>query len=205
MWRKYMGTCYIVGAMEDGYEIKKEAGDLVIAADGGYKRLSDCQFDYVVGDFDSLGYVPQGENVIKHPKQKDDTDMLLAVKIGLAKGYKKFVLAGGLGGRLDHTLANIQVLAYLKSRGAEGILKSETTDVYFIQNESIVFPKETQGILSVFSYDKEARGVTIKGAEYKLADACLEDAFPLGVSNSFVGDETVVKVENGRLVIVHEK
>lgn len=199
-----MGICYVVAAMESNYKIEKEPGDLVIAADGGYRHLGDCRPDYVVGDFDSLGYVPGGENIIKHPVQKDDTDMLLAVKIGLEKGYEKFTLIGGLGGRLDHSIANIQVLAYLKQQGAQGVLKSDTTDVYLIQNETLKFPKGTRGKLAVFSYGEEARGVAIRGAEYELAEGCLNDTFPLGVSNSFIGKETTIKVKQGRLLIVHE-
>lgn len=200
-----MGICYVVAAMKTNCEINKKAEDMVIAADGGYGQIRGCEPDYVVGDFDSLGYVPREDNVIQYPVQKDDTDMLLAVKIGLEKGYKQFVLMGGLGGRLDHSLANVQVLAYLKKQGAGGVLKSDTTDVYLIQNESLTFSEDVAGKLAVFSYGEEARGVTIAGAEYELTEGILKDTFPIGVSNSFIGKETTIGVKNGRLLVVHEK
>ena len=93
-----MATCYIYGAMPCGSTEKLEKGDLLIAADGGYAYLQGQKPDLVVGDFDSLGYVPEGEQIIRHPVQKDDTDMLLAVREGLKRGYRKFVLYGGIGG-----------------------------------------------------------------------------------------------------------
>ena len=94
--RGKMATCYIYGAMPCGSTEKLEEGDLLIAADGGYAYLQGQKPDLVVGDFDSLGYVPEGEQIIRHPVQKDDTDMLLAVREGLKRGYRKFVLYGGI-------------------------------------------------------------------------------------------------------------
>ena len=150
-----MGVCYIVASMKTQYKIDKKPGDCVIAADGGYGQDCGCAPDFVVGDFDSLGYVPKGDGVQVHPKQKDDTDMMLAVKLGLSKGYDEFVLLGGIGGRLDHTLANVQTLAYLYSQGAKAVLRSEKTDVYFVgakEKEAgiLTFDEKTKGILSVF-------------------------------------------------------
>ncbi len=205
-----MGICYIVAAMKTEYRIDKKPEDLVIAADGGYAQQFGCRPDMVIGDFDSLGYIPEEENVQVYPKQKDDTDMMLAVKIGMANGYREFVLLGGIGGRLDHTIANVQTLAYLHAQGAGGVLKGEKTDIYFVGSNGgkagvIKFPEQTEGIFSVFSYGAKAEQVTICGAEYELQQATLRDCFPLGVSNSFSGKEVIVSVGNGRLLVVHEK
>ncbi len=214
-----MGICYIVAAMKNEYTIDKKPEDLIIAADGGYGQLGGCRADFVIGDFDSLGYVPDEKHVQVYPCQKDDTDMMLAVKLGLEKGYRQFVLLGGLGGRLDHTLANVQTLAYLLSNGAKGILKSAETDVYMIgangQEEekvcfdctenTISFPEGTTGIFSVFSYGESAEGVQICGAQYELSDAVLTDHFPIGVSNCFTGREATISVQKGRLLVIHEK
>ena len=105
------GICYIVGSRPPG-EIALARGReaLVIAADGGLRHLEaqGLTADLIVGDFDSLGRVPEGDNILRHPVEKDDTDMLLAVRTGLDRGYRVFVLYGGLGGRLDHTYANLQ-------------------------------------------------------------------------------------------------
>ena len=205
-----MGICYVIASMKTEYCIERQAGDFVIAADGGYAQNLGCQPDAVIGDFDSLGYIPDAENVQVYPKQKDDTDMMLAVKLGLEKGYREFVLLGGIGGRFDHMMANVQTLAYLHSRGAKGVLKSEETDLFLIGlhdglEGEICFPKETEGLLSVFSYGETAEQVTICGAEYEISEAQLTDSFPLGVSNSFVGKEVTISVGKGRLLVVHEK
>ncbi|MBE5880952.1 MAG: thiamine diphosphokinase [Lachnospiraceae bacterium] len=199
-----MGICYIIASMKTEYRIDKKPGDYVIAADGGYAQLGGCSPDCIIGDFDSLGFIPEEENVKVYPSKKDDTDMMLAIKAGLANGYDSFVLLGGVGGRFDHTLANVQALAYLLSHGARGVLRSEEADLYLTDKE-IAFPAETEGVLSVFSYGEKAEGVTILGAEYEVSNVILLDDFPLGVSNSFIGREVRVSVKEGRLLIVHEK
>ena len=116
-------TCCVVGAMEPG-EIVLPEGALVIAADGGLAHLErrGLTADLIVGDFDSLGWVPEGPKVIRHPVEKDDTDMMLAVRTGLARGCRDFLLYGGLGGRLDHAYANLQTLVWLAEHGARGRL-----------------------------------------------------------------------------------
>ena len=117
------GNCILVGAGDLTIsEIPINEGDLCIAVDGGYEYccLLDIRPDYVLGDFDSLSS-KQAEkleeraqkdqtNVIRIPRDKDDTDMLAAIKLGLQEGYRSFRLYGGSGGRLEHTLANIQCL-----------------------------------------------------------------------------------------------
>ena len=90
-------TCYIVGAASlDGVRLSPRAGDYVIAADGGYRSLKDrgIEPDFVMGDFDSLGYRPDHPNVETHPVMKDDTDLGLAVRWALAHGYRRLVMAG---------------------------------------------------------------------------------------------------------------
>ena len=127
-------TCYIVGAASlDGVRLSPRPGDYVIAADGGYRSLKDrgIEPDFVMGDFDSLGYRPDHPNVETHPVMKDDTDLGLAVRWALAHGYRRLVMAGALGGRLDQTIASLQTLRGLTDAGAQGWLRGllyEITD-----------------------------------------------------------------------------
>lgn len=197
-----MGVCYIVGARKSAVLPKVGEGDFVIAADAGYENLGGLKPDLVVGDFDSLGYMPAGENVVLHPKRKDDTDTMLAVKLGLEKGFDRFVIIGGLGGRLDHTLANIHALAFLVRHGARGCLIGEDESVLMLKNGSVNFSPKTKGAISVFAYGGEARGVTLSGLDYPLTDATLDCDFPLGVSNRFTGVETCVSVADGCLLVI---
>lgn len=118
--------CYVVGAMSLSLSLRPSPapGDYVIAADRGYDSLMAYGVtpDLVVGDFDSLGYMPQHPNVTRLPAEKDDTDMVFALRRGLDMGYRRFVLLGGLGGRLEHTLGNLQLLDWLSTQGAVGFL-----------------------------------------------------------------------------------
>ena len=179
----------------------------VIAADKGYEILcrNNIAMDLIVGDFDSLGKTPQGSNVIKHPVMKDDTDLLLAVKEGLKKQCTFFAIFGGMGGRLDHTFGNIQILGYLRDHGARGILYGEDTQVTLIKNEKIYFGEELKGTISVFSFGGQAGGVTIKQLKYELENAYLYPHIPLGISNEFIGKNSVVEVKCGELLIMWDK
>jgi thiamine pyrophosphokinase len=195
--------CYIVCALPQSNTFSPEPCDLVIAADGGYAQLNGIRPDLVVGDFDSLGYVPEGETVVRHPEKKDDTDTMLAAKIGISRGYRAFVLLGGVGGRLDHTLANIQTLAFLRENGARAALLGEGETITLLQNEGIRFRAGLSGIVSVFSYGETAYGVYELGLSYALNDATLTDTNPLGVSNAFTGEAAGVSVREGRLVVLY--
>jgi len=202
-----MGTiCCVVGAMEPG-RLELPEGALVIAADGGLAHLErrGLRADLIVGDFDSLGRVPEGANVIRHPVEKDDTDMMLAVKAGLARGCRRFLLYGGLGGRLDHAYANLQTLVWLAGHGAQGWLLGDGLAVSAVRNGRLEFDAAHQGTISVFCPDGEARGVDLTGLHYPLRDAVLTSGFPLGVSNRFTGQPAAVSVREGTLLVMWER
>lgn len=200
---QHLPICYIVCALPQSHLLTPNPGDLVIAADGGYAQLCGIRPDLVVGDFDSLGYIPAGEHVVRHPAQKDDTDTMLAARIGLERGYRAFVLLGGVGGRLDHTLANMQTLAFLRENGARAALLGEAETITLIQDEPLRFRAGLSGIVSVFSYGAVATGVYEHGLAYALNDATLSDTNPLGVSNAFTGEAAEVSVQEGRLVVLY--
>ncbi len=198
-------ACAGVGICED---------DLIIALDGGlvFCVENDIIPDYIIGDFDSLPPEKQSlidqypqERVMRLPCEKDDTDMLAAIKFAMEKGISDFVIYGGLGGRLSHTIANIQCLMYLKERGCTGILVGKNTKVFLLKNETVTFDEGHSGYISVFSYSEKAEGVTLKGLKYELEDAELTAAFPLGVSNEFAGKTVEVSVRSGTLLIVMDK
>jgi thiamine pyrophosphokinase len=197
-----MPICYIFASLPFGPLPSIGPGDFVIAADAGYRQLRGVKPDLVVGDFDSLGFVPEHETVVRHPVRKDDTDTLLAVKLGLAQGYRQFVILGGIGGRLDHTVANIQTLAYLAGQGAKGCLVGEKESALLLQNGSVRFAPEQTGAISVFAFGESASGVTEEGLDYPLESATLACDCPLGVSNAFTGAPARIAVKRGSLLIV---
>lgn len=162
---------------------------MVIAADKGYETLSRLGVHpgLVVGDFDSLGSVPDHPQVLRLPRIKDETDTGFALRQGLKRGYRRFVLLGCLGGRLDHTVANLQLLSWLSAQGAQGVLLGEGEAAAVVTEGTLSFPASMEGFVSVFCAGGTARGVTLEGLKYPLDHAELTSDFPLGVSNEFVG------------------
>ena len=132
---------------------------------------------------------------------KDDTDMMLAIKLGLSRGFGQFNIYGGLGGRLDHTVANIQALSFLAEHSAQGILHHPDYELTVIKNSSFTVAKDKTGYISVFSLSDTSENVTIKGLEYELEGATLTNSFPLGVSNAATGKKGIISVERGTLLI----
>ena len=108
-----MNTCYIVCALDCNLDFILEEGDLVIGADGGYLTLVKNRIkpNIVIGDFDSYTGDIECESIIKFPVKKDFADSALAIEYAISQGYKKIVVYGAIGGSLDHTLANIALLA----------------------------------------------------------------------------------------------
>ena len=199
-----MDTCVIFCAGGfDGLVAPIGETDLVIAADGGlaHARKANIRPHVILGDFDSLGYVPDAARVF--PVEKDDTDAMLAVRHGLEKGYRRFVLYGSLDGpRLDHTVANFQTLQFLADRGAEGYLVGKDHMVTVLKEGTLTFPHRPKGILSVFCMGPDARGVTLTGLQYPMTDGVLRAGFPLGVSNHFQDTAAQVTVKEGSLLLL---
>lgn len=203
------GICYIVGAMSLTPALRPypTAEDYVIAADRGYDSLMAYGVvpDLAVGDFDSLGYQPDHPNVIQLPVEKDDTDMVFALRKGLELGYRRFLLLGGVGGRLEHTLANLQLLDWLTGQGGQGFLAGEKTVATAIRGPaSLTFPAAMSGYLSAFCNSGTAEGVTLENLKFPLEHSTLTSSFPLGVSNQFLGQSARVSVEKGSLLLIWE-
>ena len=202
-----MKTCHIFCAAEfEGLLERPAPGDWILAADGGLRHLQALALEPtgILGDFDSLGYTPQGPQVDRFPVEKDDTDMLLAVREGFLRGFSHFYLFGGMGGRLDHTLANLQTLAFIAERGGIGYLIGKGFTAAAVRNGTLCFPAGMTGTISVFALGEPARGVYLTGLYYPLTDATLTPVWPLGVSNAFTGKAAAVAVRDGTLNVLWE-
>ena len=202
-----MKACIIFCAAEfDELLSPIEKEDYILAADGGLRHLQKLGMrpDGIIGDFDSLGFVPEDAEVF--PVEKDDTDAMLAARKGLELGFRNFLFYGSLDGpRLDHTLANFQTLLFLADRGARGYLVGRDYLVTVIREEKVTFSGDCTGILSLFCLGCDATGISIRGAQYELEDGALSASFPLGVSNHFVSTEVTVEVKNGNLLALWDR
>ena len=202
------GKCIIIGAGDLTVgEIGVGEDDLVIAVDGGlgYCDVLGVEPDLILGDFDSLGYRPKGDNIICHPIEKDDTDVALAAEIALEKGYRKLYFFGISGGRLDHTLANLQLLTDLCQKGAEVYCFCPDCTIMALSGAIAEFGADYYGTISVFAATQEAKGVCIKGLKYTLDDATLMNNRALGVSNEFVGQPAEISVKEGVLWVMWQE
>lgn len=205
-----MKKCVIFAAshIEDYSSVKVEKNDLIVCADGGFvhtKRLNITP-DVIIGDFDTLS--PEESmncKILRYPPEKDDTDTMLAVKLALSEHCDAIDIYGGFGGRIDHTFANINALAYIKNTGADASLIGDNEYITILKNEEKTFSKKDGYYFSVFSYSEKSVGVYESGVKYPLENATLDNAFPLGVSNEITDDFCSVKVEKGMLLIVFSK
>ena len=186
------GRCILMCSGEfHPMDIDRKPQDFVIAVDGGLKYLTECGIepDFLLGDFDSLGeeyaetvakYRGMGEDHFRQlPVVKDDTDTLAAAKLGISRGYKEFLIYGAMGGRLDHTMANIQTM---RNGGRASMLDGDTR-VTVIGPGVFEIPEDFEGTVSLFSLDRCLSNVTIRGMKYEVKNAAVPNDYPVGCSN----------------------
>ena len=167
----------------------------ILCADSGLhlaERLHR-QPDLVLGDFDSLGAVPVHLPHMTVPVEKDDTDTMLAVRVALERGFRDIRIYGAFGGRLDHTLANLQTLEYLRLHGADGLLYG---------GESLRLQARPDWTLSLFAWSEKCEDVCASGVYYPLSHDSLIRSFPLGVSNHITADTAEISLGTGTLLIM---
>ena len=145
-----MPTCYVVGAGDfTARGFAPGPGDLVVAADGGYRALYSLGYtpDLLLGDFDSLGDLPLPADlpVLRFPVRKDDTDTGLALRHGLDLGFRDFALYGCAGGRVDHLLANFQSMARVSRLGATVRLAAPDYDAWSLTGPAPDAPAPAPG------------------------------------------------------------
>lgn len=224
--------CFLFGAGEyDGImPVTPESGDYVIAVDGGldYLMQTDIPPNLIIGDFDSVTSGRPGKNpgicpamdyeVLSFPPKKDYTDMQLGVKEGIRRGYNTFIIYGGLGGRIDHSLANIQMLSWLSGQGFSGFLIGGNQVITTITDSTFRIKADTayahridplfapipDRYISIFSHGNISEGVTIRGLRYEADSITLTNVFALGTSNNYTGSDYSISVKNGTLIIVSE-
>ena len=182
-----------------------QPGDLIIGADSGYLTARRLGFppSLIIGDFDSAPMPASTAGLEVHPAHKDETDCVLSVDAGLRQGFTDFVILGGTGGRLDHTIANLQTLAYLTTWGARGELRDRDCWARVIRDETITLPRgaylKGPAYLSLFAMGGDCI-VTETGVEYPLQDYPLSPSYPLGISNHIT--DTAVITARGTLLVM---
>lgn len=182
---------------------REQVEGFVITADKGldYALSAGILPDLAVGDFDSAERaVPVGVEVAKFPPEKDDSDALIAAKMALERGFDELRFLCALGGRLDHTFANLQMLYNLKKRGVSAELFGDGERAFFLENEVRVIPRFS-GYFSVFAWEKTAVLSEI-GVKYPTERLLFTNDFPLGLSNEIVAESAEITVHSGTALVV---
>lgn len=184
-------------------ELKK--GDVVVCADSGleYARRCGVKPHIVLGDFDSYaGAFPDDCEVIRLPVVKDDTDTMFAVRLGLKRGVKEFLIAGGFGGREDHTFGALQTLNFILSHGADGEMSDGNQWARILRGPGELTVHDRGGYVSLFALTPRCEGITLTGFRYPMTDDVLTYDFPLGVSNEITAPSAHLSFSEGRLLIM---
>ena len=188
---------------------KAKAGDIKIAADGGYKnalRLG-VKVDILLGDFDSIGEYKTDEDVeiLKVPAEKDFTDTQMAVETAIARGADEIVIIGGLSGRLDHTMSNVSILEDLSTRRVHALITDGNNRIRFINSTSTLIAKSGYKYVSILLASEKAKGVSVEGCKYPLKNAKLERNVQYAISNEIDGNCALISVRKGAIYIVESR
>ena len=201
------GACVIVGAGEfDGLRSEHKS-EFVIAVDGGYDSLRKINVTpkLIVGDCDSIKAVPDNIEAVCYPAEKNQSDLELAVGEAIKRGFRSFYIYGALGKRLDHSLASMAVLIGISQKGLNARLigtVSTLCEATAITNSRLVFEAGSSGTISIFPAGEKAEGVYLQGLKYQLDNAVLHCHETVGLSNEFTGEEAVIEVKSGTLIII---
>lgn len=203
-----MKRCVIIGSAPlENDEIFKEidlSDSFVICADGGVDTVlrNHITPNLIVGDFDSLeGELPENIETITLPVQKDDTDMMAAIRIALQRGFRDFMLLGGIGGRMDHTYANLCALQFLTYQGCKAVLAGQGCRVFLLNGGRLTLQKLKGSTVSVFPFGTPSCTVTYGGLKYPLTNFSITSDNPLGVSNEIIEEDAWIAVHSGNALI----
>lgn len=187
-------------------------GDLVVGADGGAARalVWGLYPHLVIGDMDSLPGQARATlrahhcQFVEHPRAKDETDLELALAYAVERGAQEIVILGALGGRLDHTLANVLLLALPQLCGTSVRIANGDEQTLLVQSgEAVTLEGQPGDLVSLLPLGGDARGVTTIGLAWSLRDDVLRFGFSRGVSNEMTASVAQIELEEGYLLVVH--
>jgi thiamine pyrophosphokinase len=186
--------------------------DLIVGADSGAAQALAWGLvpQVVIGDMDSLSAGAQAElekhqaRFVRHPRAKDETDLELALTFAAEQGACEIVVLGASGGRLDHTLSNVLLLALPRLAGIPVRLVRGAQEAILLRGgESISLPGQPGDLVSLLPWCGDAQGVTTEGLTWPLEDEVLHFGFSRGVSNEMTTRQARVALKEGYLLVVH--
>ncbi|HSR34518.1 MAG TPA: thiamine diphosphokinase [Anaerolineae bacterium] len=202
------------GHTEDGIDWQKwiQDGDWILGADGGAARALAWGLvpQVVIGDMDSLTDVDRtalrsrGCRFVEHPRAKDETDLELALVYAVREGAQEILVLGALGGRLDHTLANVLLLTLPSLEGVPVRIVNGDEEAMLVRSGETVTVRGNPGdLVSLLPLRSDAHGVTTSGLAWALHGDALKFGFSRGVSNEMTDSVARIKVDDGYVLVVH--
>jgi len=187
-----------------------QQGDFLIAVDGGIKHLLSMNLtpNLAIGDFDSLTqdeslYIENNRvQKISLNREKNETDLEIAIQTIVRMGYTDITLLGVLGGRLDHTLENLLILSKSIWKNVSFKILDHTQEIFLIRNE-IKFLSGLDEIVSLIPLSVKVSGVKTDGLKYKLIDEDLFRQNARGISNYSISNQVSIKIKSGILLCFH--
>ena len=184
------------------------SADLIIAADGGADNAAalGLTVDLVIGDLDSVSSaaVARAKKVERHPEDKDETDLELALSAAVAAGTGSVTVVGTLGGRVDHALANLLVAAGDRWANLRIDLRIDGAQAWVVRDH-VEIVAQVGDVVSLLAVGGRATGVTTTGLAWPLANAEVKPGVGLGLSNRMVAPRAEVVVDDGTLVVIVDR
>jgi thiamine pyrophosphokinase len=186
--------------------------DLILAADGGTRHALDLGLfpSAIIGDLDSITSEERRKmkdadvQLIQHPRDKNETDLELALNHAIELGYREIIIVAALGGRLDQTLGNLSLLTDPRLSTFDIRLDDGVEQVFFCRDRSEV--KGRRGdLVSLIPWGGEVRGIRTQGLRWPLSDETLLPHKTRGISNEMLGETASVEIESGLLLIIHRR
>ena len=184
-------------------QVELPDNSFVVCCDGAYNWAKEqkISIDLLVGDFDSLGYVPDDCQTIKYPVEKNETDGEIALKLLKDKGCDKVFVYGAFGKRTDHFLGNLALLGMGKDIGVDVVLMGDEEKIS-LGFEQVRFVPQKKGTISLVPYGDSAHIINSKGLEYPLDNLVLKRNDTRGISNLSFADEVEFFVKEGSVLIL---
>lgn len=208
-------ACLVLNGQLEDYDYIREVMDyntyeLIIAVDGGANHLYRLGImpNYILGDLDSIdddirSYYEASDVVFKKfPTKKDETDAELAVWMVEEEGLLGIDIYAALGGRIDHELANIQLLYYILDRGMYPRIISEREEIYILRNEEMNLKGSIGDIVSIIPVKGDARGITLANMEYSVEELDLKYSVTRGISNVMLDEDAYINVRDGCILVI---
>lgn len=189
-------------------EERVQDGDIVVCADSGYKNALSMgvKVDVLVGDFDSLGSIPDGDfELVRVPAEKNSTDTQLAVDIAIERGADEIIIVSSTSGRVDHALSAMAILEYLWTKRIPAVVVNGQNRVRFIRDSGAIIIRSQYKYFSVVTLDAVAKKVSIDGAKYPLVKKDIERGFQFAVSNEIVKNAALITVKKGSVYIIESR